>query len=415
MHIVMVSAEYPPRWGGMGSTVHHLSTHLAEKGHRVSVITRSNRKKHTNNHPNLHVFEVKWAKIPMHFTRSFAHYSVNKLESIAANHRIDLIHLHLPMVSLTRKQMMKCNSIAPTLASLHGSWLGERDGLIAARRFGEAAVLRNPNDLSILLSAKYYSKFEKISAQLANVSVANSNATRIEFVERYHMPEDWRCETIYWGVDTELFSPVEDPVSRRNIRDKIRHRYGFPQESPLVLAVGRLAARKGYKTLLKSFKHVIQEVPGAKLLIIGRGGMKKKLKRYAKKNGFQSSIKIESSLDFDELSEAYSSCDLTVFPSYYEGQGLIPLEAMSSGIPVIATDCGPIPEMVDDTVGSLFQMGDDEDLARSIIDELKDPQRLSEKGRIGRKRVIQNFSLIESCEKFLGLYESLSTNFNDQS
>ena len=143
--------------------------------------------------------------------------------------------------------------------------------------------------------------------------------------------------------------------------------------------------------------------------------MKKKLYRYAKKNGFQSSIKIESSLDFDELSEVYSSCDLTVFPSYYEGQGLIPLEAMSSGIPVIATDCGPIPEMVDDTVGSLFQMGDNEDLARSIIDELKDRQRLSEKGRIGRKRVIQNFSLIESCEKFLGLYDSLSTNFNDQS
>ena len=125
------------------------------------------------------------------------------------------------------------------------------------------------------------------------------------------------------------------------------------------MAVGRLAARKGYSTLLRAFRIVIKEIPNAKLLIVGRGGMKKNLYKYATKEGFKPSIRIESSLDFNELSNVYNSCDLTIFPSYYEGQGLIPLESMSSGVPVIATNSGPIPEMVDDEVGSLFELGDE--------------------------------------------------------
>ena len=319
------------------------------------------------------------------------------------------------MVSLSKNQMMECTSIAPTVASLHGSWLGERDGLITARNVGEPAVFRNPNDLAILLTAKHYAKYEKSSASLAHVSVSNSNATQVDFIERYKMPPNWNCKTIHWGVDTDLFSPLEDNESTKRAREKVRDRFGFNHDDPVLLAVGRLAARKGYSTLLRAFRIVIKEIPDAKLLMVGRGGMKKNLYKYAEKWGFKPSIRIESSMDFDELSTVYNSCDLTVFPSYYEGQGLIPLESMSSGVPVIATNYGPIPEMVDDEVGSLFELGDEVDLAGKIIAELSQWDRLMEKGRKGRERVVDRFSFRNSCLEFEGLYADLVNGSNDLS
>ena len=415
MHIVMISAEYPPRWGGMGSTVYHLSRHLAHNGHKVSVITRSNKKKANVGQNGIDVYEVPWVKIPMYFTRSFAHHSLKALNSIAIKQPIDVIHLHLPMVSLSKNQMKKCRSIAPTVASLHGSWLGERDGLITARNVGEPAVFRNPNDLAILLSAVHYAKYEKTSALNAHVSISNSKATQADFIERYKMPPEWNCKTIYWGVDTDLFCPVEENGTSKRPIEQVRTNYGFNYDDPVLLAVGRLAARKGYSTLLRAFRIVIKEIPNAKLLIVGRGGMKKNLYKYATKEGFKPSIRIESSLDFNELSNVYNSCDLTIFPSYYEGQGLIPLESMSSGVPVIATNSGPIPEMVDDEVGSLFELGDDADLAKKIIDELSQRNRLLEKGKKGRQRVVDRFSFKDSCKAFEGIYEDLASGVNDLS
>ena len=168
----------------MGSTVYHLSRHLAQNGHHVSVITRSNKKKAHLDEQGIYVHEVPWAKIPMYFTRSFAYHSLKALNSIASERPIDIIHLHLPMISLSENQMMECTSIAPTVASLHGSWLGERDGLITARNVGEPAVFRNPNDLAILLTATHYAKYEKSSARLAHVSVSNSKATQVDFIQR---------------------------------------------------------------------------------------------------------------------------------------------------------------------------------------------------------------------------------------
>ena len=88
---------------------------------------------------------------------------------------------------------------------------------------------------------------------------------------------------------------------------------------------------------------------------------------------------------------------------------------MSSGVPVIATNYGPIPEMVDDEVGSLFELGDEVDLARKIIAELSQWDRLMEKGRKGRERVVDRFSFRNSCLEFEGLYEDLVNGSNDLS
>ena len=405
MHIAMLSAEYPPRWGGMGSTVFHLSSALVSLGHRITIITRNGGSGDPPTVDGVTVRKVKWARIPMGFTRSYGKYALNELRRLHSIDPVDVVHLHCPMISWTKKQFKICKQeISPVVSSLHGSWLGERDGLRIASRMKEAAVWANPNDLAILLTGGYYAEFENAALSESNVCVANSQATKQDFMDRYSPPNDWDCEVIHWGVDTEMFIPLTEENPQGKL---IRERYSVPKDGKLLLAVGRLAARKGYASLLRSFSKVNKKISGVRLVIVGRGHLKKRLEKLSRKLGIGEYVTIESSLPFDELALLFRVSDLVVYPSYYEGQGLIPLEAMASGTPVVTVNHGPLPEMVDDTVGKLFTMGDNDSMSSAIIEEIQNPEGLVKKGILGRKRVLEKYTYESNASDFSEIYSRI--------
>lgn len=402
MHIAMLSAEYPPRWGGMGSTVFHLSSALVSRGHQVTVITRNGGGKNIPSIDGIDVITVGWLRLPMEFTRSYGRSALKELKKLNETKPVDVVHLHCPMISWNKKQFEDCkNNIAPVVSSLHGSWLGEKDGLVTAAKQKEAAVWANPNDLAILLSANRYARFENAAIINSDVCVANSEATKKDFLERYPAPKNWDCEVIHWGVDTDMFTP-ENPVN-----NELRNRFGCSENGILLLAVGRLAARKGYGSLLKAFSLVNSELPDSRLVIVGRGHLRRRLLKQAHKLGISSSVYIESSMSFSELASLFRNADLTIYPSYYEGQGLIPLESMSSGTPVVTVDHGPLPEMVDSTVGALFTMGDVISMSSTILHEIKNRDSLNKKGIKGRQRVIKNFTYEIDADYFIKIYERI--------
>ena len=407
MHIAMLSAEYPPRWGGMGSTVYHLSASLAARGHRVSVITRSGGGGNPPNIEGVEVVSVGWLPIPMAFTRSYGRSALRALKRLHASDPVDVVHLHCPMISWSAKQFRDCrNSVAPVVSSLHGSWLGERDGLVDASKNKEAAVWANPNDLAILMTAKHYAGYERAAVRESSICVANSEATKRDFMERYSPPENWDCEVVHWGVDTSIFVPLHgDDEDAMAIHEEIRSRYdAASSDSRLLLAVGRLAARKGYASLLRAFAKVHASAPSVRLVIVGRGHLRSRLNRLAKSLGVGEAVHFESGMPFEELAELFRSADLVVYPSYYEGQGLIPLEAMASATPVVTVNHGPLPEMVDDSVGRLFTMADETSMAAAILTELDSDEVLKKKGENGRRRVLENFTYEGNSERFEAIY-----------
>ena len=393
LHIAMLSAEYPPRWGGMGSTVYHLSAALVELGHRITVITRDGAGKAIAQ-DGVNIREVKWLYAPMAFTRSYGKHALADLKKLHSEDSVDVVHLHCPMISWTESQFKDCKeNVAPIVSSLHGSWLGEKDGLRIAAKQKEAAVWANPNDLAILLSAGHYAKFERAAVNGSDICVANSYATKDDFLERYSPPADWNCQVIHWGVDTEMFHPSGDSKDT---------------EINQILAVGRLAARKGYGSLLKAFAVVKEKIPNSELLIVGRGHLKNRLEKQAIKLGISSSVSIDSGMPFDKLAEEFRNADLVVYPSYYEGQGLIPLEAMASGTPVATVDHGPLPEMVDDSVGGLFTMANIDSMSSVILSLLSDKKGLEDRGNAGRQRVLENYTYGKNAEKFSQIYSNLA-------
>ncbi len=419
----MLSGEYPPRWGGMGSTVFHLAGALVRQGHRVTVITRRDKSVEKNpkripQQEGVSVLSVKWAPLPMAFTVSYGKWALRKLLGTHKKDPFDAVHIHAPMISWKEKQYrLVRETVGPIITSLHGSWLGERDGMVRAAKYGEAAVWKNPNDLAILLTAKHYARYEKAAIQESSICVANSEATRDDFRARYNPPENWKCEVVRWGVDTNMFVPLDrDHEDTMLAHEEIRQKYGEPDEnalaglpntdSPLILAVGRLVARKGYRTLLKAMPKVLEKNPNAHLVIVGRGHMKRTLLRQAKKLGVLESITIESGLPFEQLAQLFRSADLVAYPSYYEGQGLIPLEAMASGTPVLTVNDGPLPEMVDDTVGALFDINKPESLADSMNEILNNPDGREKMAEKGRRRVLDEYTYALNAERYSEFYST---------
>jgi len=422
MHIAIVSGEYPPRWGGIGSVVFHLASHLVELDHEISIITRSHKGK-VPTQEGVEVIEVPWAKLPMAFTRSYGKQALKAIKKLDSRKKIDVINAHLPLVSWKRKEFRWLEqNIAPVVSCLHGSWIGEKEGVKRAAAAKESATWKNPNDLAILTTAGYYSKYERAGVLESSICVANSQSTLKEFKRWYNPSEDFDCEVVLWGCDHKVFRPPNiDDEAEQLLHEKIRTEYGCDDEAalsysnetstPMILAVGRLVARKGYMTLLRAFPKILENNPKAKLVIVGRGHMKKSMQKTAKKLGVSDSVHIQSSLTFDELSQHFRSADLVVYPSYYEGQGLIPLESLASGTPVATVNQEPLTEMVDLSVGGLFERGNPDDLAR-CVNEMLSSEETQNKALLGRERVLSKYTYEHNASDYETIFKRAITKNN---
>ena len=419
MHIAMVSGEYPPRWGGIGSVVFHLAGHLAQLGHEITIITRTHAQPPPQQ-PGVKVIHVPWRKLPMAFTRSYGKHALQALRRLHLVKPVDVVHTLLPLVSWTVKETLWVEEhVAPVVSALNGSWIGEREGMKLAAKHKEAATWKNPNDLAILLTAKHYAKYEQAALDASSLCVAISDSTRAEFERWYRPPEDWWCETVLYGVDHQVFRPVNhDHEEDQLAHEALRKKYGADDEAaltglpgtatPLLLAVGRLVARKGHRTLLRAMPAVLEAHPDAKLVIVGRGHMRGTLMRQAKRLGVGHAVTIQPGMPFDELAQHFRSADLVVYPSYYEGQGLIPLEALASGTPVVTVDQPPLTEMIDASVGGLFACGDAQDLARAIVASLNDPEERRAQAERGRARVLDLYTYEHNAVAYEALYTAVT-------
>jgi glycosyltransferase involved in cell wall biosynthesis len=156
------------------------------------------------------------------------------------------------------------------------------------------------------------------------------------------------------GVDTTRFHPC-----RRSEAMRARLTCNNP-ESPLLLYVGRLSPEKD----IERIKPMLQALPGARLALIGDGPHRKVLERHFA----DMPVYFAGFLRGDELAAAYASCDVFVMPSRTETLGLVVLEAMSSGLPVVGARAGGVPELIRDGTGCLFDSdGEAIDAIRALL------------------------------------------------
>ena len=112
-------------------------------------------------------------------------------------------------------------------------------------------------------------------------------------------------------------------------------------------------------------------------------------------------------MSFDDLAQHFRSADLVIYPSYYEGQGLIPLESLSSGTPIVTVDMPPLTEMVDTSVGRLFEMGNSIGLAKTVNEILDDSSARVSMASKGRDLVLSKYTYEQNANDFITIYESI--------
>jgi glycogen(starch) synthase len=179
-----------------------------------------------------------------------------------------------------------------------------------------------------------------------------------------------RLHVIPPGVNPSLFEgPFEDPFAGMG--------------KPRILFVGRLAPQKGVSTLVAAAG--LLEDPSALVLLVGDGPERKALEKEARRIGVDDRVRFEGFVAHERLPALLAHAELLVLPSLYEELGTVLLEAMQAGLPIVASQTGGIPEVIEDGVnGMLVPPGDPEALARAIDRLLADrdlARRLSEGAR----------------------------------
>lgn len=174
--------------------------------------------------------------------------------------------------------------------------------------------------------------------------------------------------------------------------------------SPNILYLGRLSWSKGPDLLIRAMGLVVKRVPGALLHVVGDGPEKGDLMRLARDHVPPGKVIFHGYVPLADLPSYYAAADIYVAPLRMETFGIAILEAMASGLPVIATRVGSVPELIDDGhEGTLVPPGDVEALADTLVDLSMDRERAEILGVAGRLRA-SSYTWERVAERYIGLY-----------
>ena len=196
-----------------------------------------------------------------------------------------------------------------------------------------------------------------------------------------------RIHVLAWALD-----PQFEAISANTPQGRLPN--GYP-EGRVILTVGRWLANERYKgmdTLITALPRLLTRWPELQLLAVGDGDDRAWLEDLAEKNGVNRHVHFLSGISNEELIACYQACEMFALPSRGEGFGLVYLEAMACGKPVIGGAHGGAPEVIEDGVtGYLVPHGDAPQLATSIQTLLSDPAMAQKMGGRGRQRVEREF------------------------
>lgn len=268
-------------------------------------------------------------------------------------------------------------------------------GAIVGRLTGVPIIISTVHNQEQYLKNSIVRFIEKwIISPIDDTIIVVSEGVKRFLIKTGGIPEK-KIKKVYYGIN-----PADIKIDKeRDIREEL----GIDKDAPLIGCIGRLVEQKGHKYLIRAAKRVIEIFPQAKFFIIGRGKLEKNLKKLAQNNSLNSGI-IFAGFRTDIYS-IIDKLDLIVMPSLWEGLGLVLLEAMALGKPIVATDVGGIPEVVENKkTGILVPAKDPNALAEAIINLLEDYSVAARMGEMGKASVKERFSSVKMVKEIELIY-----------
>jgi len=333
MKIAMVG-QFPPHFGGVGVHIHTLSKKLVEEGHEVYVITYPH--KEIKDIDGIHVIGTKGLNIPGVRGLMFKKNAKKALENLLKKEDIDIIHGHyLFPAGAAAVEVGKKHNIK-TYVTAHGSDMFE-----------------------LYKSQPWIRSTIRNVLKGADGVFAVSNALKHEIVATGVVGIADKIRLSWNSVDIDRFSPKQNTTFKdeNKLTDK-----------PIVMFVGNLIKRKNVDSLLEAKKIANSDYY---LVVVGDGPLYKNLTKKVKEENIRDVIFTGSRSDVENI---IPSCDVLVLPSFSESFGLVLIEALACGKPVIGSDVGGITEIINDDVGLFVNPNKVSSIAKAIDTMVNDEQ-----------------------------------------
>lgn len=375
MKIALVSEYYYPLLGGITEHVYNLARTLEARGHDVTVITHNIRPRSSHHYPDEPVrFRVKrfGRGIPIYSNGSFARVTISRtlqadLREYFDRERFDVIHAHSPLTPILPMAAIRQSNAPATVGTFHTYFEKSRG----------YSLLKNTVD-----------EFMNMMDGRIVVSEACVHALSRYFDSEYRVIPN--------GVDPDYFHPgaVSDPA--------------FDDGKLNILFVGRFDPRNGLRTMLEAFKLVKREFDRCRLIIVGDGPLKPYYRSLVS-NGLADDVHFAGLVNGGRPAY-YAAADIFCTPCTKASFGVVLLEAMSAGTPIIASDISGYRLVMDDgRQGKLVPEDSPEAFAAGLLDLLRDPELRRLMGNEGRRTVLECYSWDLVAEQVEDFYVKLLT------
>lgn len=332
-----------PTFGGSGVVATELGLYLSKKGHEIHFITYKQPVRIQNLTPLLHFHEVH---VPSYDLFKYQPYELalsSKIVDVVKKFQIALLHVHYAIphayAAYMGKKMLEDEGIKiPMITTLHGT------------------------DITLVGSHPFYKKAVQFSINHSEYVTAVSQSLKEDTERLFDITSN--IQVIPNFIDRDKINFKNVPCEKGQIA---------PDDQFIITHISNFRPLKRIMDILKTFKKVSEKL-NVKLLMVGDGPEKERAMRYCRAQSMEDSVLFLGRSN--QIDEILCFSDLFLLPSEQESFGLAALEAMVHGVPVVCSDVGGLPEVIEEGVsGYLCPLGDVDAMANRAIHILEDPER----------------------------------------
>jgi N-acetyl-alpha-D-glucosaminyl L-malate synthase BshA len=368
-----------PTYGGSGAIATELGMELARRGHEVHFISYAQPFRLPHFMERVYFHEVEVASYPLFEHPPYDLALAAMMHEVTLRRGLDLLHVHYAIPHATSawiaKEMLGRDHRLRIITTLHGT------------------------DITLVGQERSFGEITRFSIDKSDGLTAVSAFLRDETVQHFGIPAE-RIEVIPNFVDPAVYDRNLYPCHKGTLA---------PAGEKLVMHVSNFRPVKRVADVVRIFHRISRSVP-ARLVMVGDGPERVEAAREAERLGIAESVVFLGKQT--SVAELLACADLFLLPSASESFGLSALEAMASGVPVIATRSGGLPEVVGDGVtGYLRSVGDVEAMAAAGVELLSDDDLWSRTSTSARRAAVERFAASAVVDRYEEYYrEVLSTN-----
>lgn len=363
---VITSASFPPE-EGIGNYIYNMSKELIRKGHHVTIITRGFSKLQEEDFEGIRLFRVPFFPVYPFHVQVHGIFVKKLFSSIQSD--FDIVHFHTPLPSPIETNL-------PTITTVHTPMKTDT---------GKVELI-NPFSIAIKLQGKISCRIESKLFEISDKITSVASSVSQELGEYGLDPND--VEVIGNGVDEKVFYPIQS---------KSREKY--------ILYTGRLSYRKGLFDFIQCGISICSRYPDIKFKLTGKGPLVDKLEKIVHQSGYEDRFEFLGYVEKNKLIELYQNATVFVLPSHYEGLPTTLLEAMSCGLPIVATAVsGNLDVLKSKKNGILVPIKSPDKMAEAVSSLLDDKNLRIKLGIAARKTIENKFTWNVISDKILRCY-----------